>query len=457
MVARRVSLRTGTFVMSLLVLTALGLAGCGGSSPGGGRTASASLSPARAPARSVAHRAKRHAGAVRSPAAVTLGRALTSALHRAGPGATATGAVYDLSTHDWLFRYRASVGTEPASVEKLYTTTAVLRLLGPGATLQTQVFGDGHLDADGVWHGNLYLKGGGDPTFGNAAFNDSYLHGDGSTAAALAGQVAHAGIHRITGHVIADESLFDTLRGGLLTDYKPDTPDFGGQLSALTYNHGSAVKLSQSPAVFADDQFVSSLNGLHVKARAAKKTSVTPVDAQLIGTVRSPPMSTMLRLMDVPSDDLIAEMLTKQLGVRYGGGEGSISAGADVISETIANDYGIHPRIEDGSGLSKGDRSSPDEIVTLLRDLWQTSTGRVLVASLPVVGKTGTVQTIALKTAAVGNCAAKTGTLSTATNLAGYCRARGGDMIAFAFFVQGPPNSVAIPLISDMVAAVARY
>ena len=43
----------------------------------------------------------------------------------------------------------------------------------------------------------------------------------------------------------------------------------------------------------------------------------------------------MLKLMDVPSDDFFAEMLTKQLGVRFGGG-GSISAGAQVISEEIA-------------------------------------------------------------------------------------------------------------------------
>jgi D-alanyl-D-alanine carboxypeptidase/D-alanyl-D-alanine-endopeptidase (penicillin-binding protein 4) len=168
-------------------------------------------------------------------------------------------------------------------------------------------------------------------------------------------------------------------------------------------------------------------------------------------------MSVLLRLMDVPSDDLFAELLTKQLGVRFGGGVGSIAAGADVISQTLSTDYGIHPLIQDGSGLSRGDRSDPFEVIKLLDELWHTPTGRVLVASLPVVGVEGTVQNIALKTAAVRNCAAKTGTLDTATNLAGYCRSREGDMLAFAFFVQGPFNYVAIPLIGDMVAAVARY
>ena len=382
---------------------------------------------------------------------------MTSALSRGGPGAIATAAVYDMTTHESLFRFKADVGTEPASVEKLYTTTAVLRLLGPGATLQTQVFGEGHIGPGGVWHGDLYLKGGGDPTFGNAGFNDVYLHGYGTTATALVAQLVKLGIHRVTGHVFADESLFDRLRGGLMTNYKPDTPDFGGQLGALTFNHGSAVKLSESPAVFAVDQFVAAMNQMQIRAHADKKTAVTPVESQLLATVSSPPVSILLRLMDVPSDDLFAEMLTKQLGVRYGGGEGSISAGASVIADTLATDYGIHPRIQDGSGLSRGDRSSPDQVVKLLVELWRTPTGRVLLSSLPVVGKSGTVQGIAVKTAAVGHCAAKTGTLDYATNLAGYCRARGGDMLAFAFFVQGPPNSVAIPLIGDMVAAVARY
>ena len=442
----------------VFVLAAVGLESCG-QSGNAGRTASASISPAHGPTGvSTRARARRaNFPTTRSPQTLALGEAVLHAMHLAGPGAVTTGAVYDMTTNQWLFRYHARVGTEPASVEKLYTTAAVLRLLGPDATLQTQVFGIGSLGPGGVWHGDLYLKGGGDPTFGNAGFNTTYEDGYGSTATALVQQLVRAGIHRVTGMVIADESLFDTRRGGMLTDYKPDTPDFGGQLSALTFNHGTATSLKESPAVFAVDQFVATMKQMGIKARAAKKTAVTPIGAQQLATENSPKMSVMLRLMDVPSDDLYAELLTKQLGVRFGGGAGSIEAGASVISQTMATDYGIHPLIQDGSGLSRGDRSDPTDLVTLLRELWHTPTGRMLVASLPVVGVNGTVQYIAAKTAAVRNCAAKTGTLNTATNLAGYCRSRGGDMLAFAFFVQGPSNGVAIPLIGDMVAAVARY
>jgi D-alanyl-D-alanine carboxypeptidase/D-alanyl-D-alanine-endopeptidase (penicillin-binding protein 4) len=165
----------------------------------------------------------------------------------------------------------------------------------------------------------------------------------------------------------------------------------------------------------------------------------------------------MLRLMDVPSDDLFAELLTKQLGVRYGAGAGSIAAGAGVIAETLATDYDVHPRILDGSGLSRGNNSSPDQVLDLLRKLWRTPVGTVLYASLPVLGVSGTVRGIALKTAAVGRCSAKTGTLDGVSNLAGYCNSRGHHALAFVLFVDGPPNWVAIPLIGQMVAAIARY
>jgi D-alanyl-D-alanine carboxypeptidase/D-alanyl-D-alanine-endopeptidase (penicillin-binding protein 4) len=164
----------------------------------------------------------------------------------------------------------------------------------------------------------------------------------------------------------------------------------------------------------------------------------------------------MTRLMDVPSDDLFAELFTKQLGVLFGG-EGSISAGAQVISHTITASYGLHPRILDGSGLSRNDRSSPLEIVDLLRDVWRTAVGGELEASLPTVGVEGTVKTIGTGTAAQGRCIAKTGTLDYVSNLAGYCRAKGGHELAFAFLIDGPPNYIALALESKMVGVIARY
>jgi D-alanyl-D-alanine carboxypeptidase/D-alanyl-D-alanine-endopeptidase (penicillin-binding protein 4) len=128
-----------------------------------------------------------------------------------------------------------------------------------------------------------------------------------------------------------------------------------------------------------------------------------------------------------------------------------------VISDTITASYDLHPTILDGSGLSRNDRSSPLEVVDLLRDVWHTTVGNELAAALPVVGEQGTVQSIGVKTAAQGHCIAKTGTLNGVSNLAGYCHSRGGHTLAFALMIDGPPNYVGLALESQMIAAIARY
>ncbi len=372
-----------------------------------------------------------------------------------GAGGPVTGAlVYDLSTHQALFVRRAATGRPPASVEKLFTTVALLDKLGPNVSLHTSVLGTGHR-VRGVWRGNLYLRGGGDPTFGDSGFNQVFDHGYGTTANQLVVQLRRRGIHRVTGSVYADESLFDRRRGGLMTAYAPDVPDFGGQLSALTYDHGTTLK-HLSPALFADRELALTMRGSGIAARAATHERRTPRRARLLALVDSPPVSVLTRLMDVPSDDLFAELLTKQLGVLFGTG-GTISGGASVIASTIASTYGLHPTILDGSGLSRHDRSSPAQIVGLLRAVWHTPLGGQLAASLPTVGVQGTVQGIGVKTAAKGRCIAKTGTLDFVTNLAGYCRAQGHHALAFAIMLDGPLNSTASVLEGRMIGAIARY
>ncbi len=388
-----------------------------------------------------------------SPALNALTAALQHNLQLAGPQSGAV--VFDLSQKTELFARGGGVKRPPASVEKVYTSIVALQELGPDARFQTTVLGTGHLGPGGIWHGSLYLRGGGDPTFGDGTFNRVWELGYGPTAGQLAQQLKNHGIRQVTGLVFGDGSLFDARPGGPATGYAADVPDFGGQLGGLTYDHGSTSgKLS--PAEFAARQFTATLRSEGVQANAARFARITPPGAHQLASVNSPSLTVLLRLMDVPSDDLFAEMLTEQLGSRFGAA-GTISDGAQVIHRQIVAEYDLHPRIVDGSGLSRGDHSSPLEVVDLLRDVWRTPVGDVLWNSLPVVGVSGTVQTIATGTPAQGHCVAKTGTLDYVTNLAGYCHSRGGHMLAFALFVDGPSNYRALVLIGRMVAAVAKY
>ena len=378
--------------------------------------------------------------------------ALYKQLAKAGPGSGA--AVYDLTDGMSVFALRARVVRPPASVEKLYTSLAVLRDLGPSATLQTKVVGAGYLGAGGVWHGNLYLVGGGDPTLGDGNFNRVWEEGYGPTATQLAHQLQAAGIRSVSGHLIGDGSLFDHRRGPPSSDFAPDIGDLGGQLGGLTYDHGATTR-NLPPGAFAAHELALTLRARHVFVRASRAGGSPPAGARPLATVSSPPMSVLLRLMDVPSDDFLAEMLTKQLGLRYGGG-GTTADGAQVISDAISY-YGLDPRIVDGSGLSRSDGSSPDQVIELLRALNGSTTGAELYSSLPVVGVSGTVRTIAANTPARRACVAKTGTLNGVTNLAGWCHARDGKLLAFALFIDGPPNWTALPLVSAMVTSIARF
>ena len=423
------------------------LAGCGGSGHPA-RTRRAVKVASRVPVSTVATASV----PAPAPAVLAVQSALSRQLRAAGPQSGAV--VYDLTTDRQLFSLRGAVARPPASVEKLYTTVAVLKDLGPDAELRTTLLGSGHLAPGGVWDGDLYLRGGGDPTFGDGAFNRIWEEGFGPTAQELVAQLRARGIHRVTGHVIGDTSLFDALPGGPNTGYAPDIPDLGGELSALAYDHGS-TNGHLSPGAFTVRELVLTMRGARIAAHAARFTATTPTGAQVLASVSSPPVSELVKLMDVPSDDFFAEMLTKQLGVRFAGA-GSTAAGARAIRAAIAG-LEIYPTIVDGSGLSRRDASSPQQVVDLLRAQWGTPTGQILRASLPVVGVDGTTRTIAVHTAAQGHCSAKTGTLNYVTNLAGYCQSRGGDELAFALFVDGPGNAQAFAQTGRMVAAIARY
>jgi D-alanyl-D-alanine carboxypeptidase/D-alanyl-D-alanine-endopeptidase (penicillin-binding protein 4) len=353
---------------------------------------------------------------------------------------------------------RAAAGRPPASVEKLYTSAALLRSMGTGARLRTTVLGNGSLAGD-TWRGNLYLRGGGDPTFGAPVFNRRWLGTDAASVSDLVSQLQARGIRRVTGSLIGDGSMFDGARGGPTTRFAPNIADLGGQLSGLTFNHGAAGRVGWDPAGFASQQLALTLHAAHIATGPAGATGQTPRGAKRLATVSSPPMAALLRLMNVPSDDFFAEMLTKQLGARFAG-SGSTPAGMRVISHDLGA-FGIHPKVVDGSGLSRDDNSSPRDVVRLLRAVWRTPAGDALASSLPSVGVNGTVRRIAAKGPAKGQCVAKTGTLLGVTNLAGYCHSAGRQLLAFAVFLDGPSNYAGIQVlgrvVTDMVGVdVAR-
>jgi D-alanyl-D-alanine carboxypeptidase/D-alanyl-D-alanine-endopeptidase (penicillin-binding protein 4) len=382
--------------------------------------------------------------------------------HQLALAGRADGAyVYDITAKAPLFSERAETLRPPASVEKLYTATTALARMGPSAHLSTTVYGTGRLAPGGVWEGNLYLRGGGDPTFGSSAFIRSHYGGVGASVATLATQLVHTdGIHRITGSVLGDESFLDSLRGEPSSDYAPD-PFLEGTLSGLAFNRGATGSeknppTPHAPAAYAAHELWATLKNDGVPIAGHSGAATTPAGATQLAQVASPTLAQLLGLMLPPSDNFFAETLVKDLGALYGGA-GSTAAGASVVRQTIATLLGIHPQVLDGSGLSEADKTSPYQVTDLLVELASTSIGSVLRGDLAVAGETGTLSERMRDTGAAGRCEGKTGTLTGVSNLAGYCDAADGHTLAFAIFTDGIPTETAHTFQDHMAITIADY
>ncbi len=379
---------------------------------------------------------------------------LSHELRIAGPSSGAY--VLDLTTGSPLFSQRASNARPPASVEKLYTAATALELMGPEAALSTTVLASGHPGPDGRWEGNLYLRGGGDPTFGSASFVASHYGGEGTTVSKLAGLVKTAGIRSVSGEVDGDESYLDSLRGEPASGYALDS-DLEGDLSALAFNRGATGSQggTHAPAAYAALQLRGALRADGITVHGGGAASAPP-GATVVATLPSPTLATLLGLTLAPSDNFFAETLFKDLGARYGGA-GTTAAGAAVVKSTIAKDFGLHPYLLDGSGLSHSDHTTPKQVVTLLATLAHSPLGTTLRNSLAIAGHTGTLSERMRHTPASGRCQAKTGTLIGVSNLAGYCQAQNGDVLAFAFFTDGIETGTAHTIQDNMTITLARY
>ncbi|HXB15686.1 MAG TPA: D-alanyl-D-alanine carboxypeptidase/D-alanyl-D-alanine-endopeptidase [Solirubrobacteraceae bacterium] len=395
--------------------------------------------------------------AAAAAAGAGLGALQADLAHQMALAGPADGAyVYDITAKKPLFSERASVTRPPASVEKLYTSAAVLDRMGPEARLTTSVYGAGQLLPGGTWEGSLYLRGGGDPTFGSRDFILSHYGGLGASINALTVQlVRQAGIHHITGSVYGDEGFFDTRRGEPSSGYGFD-PFLEGVLSGLAFNRGEMLGHgAHAPAAFAAHALWGALKADGVSIRGASGTASTPAGAIPLTSVPSPTVAQLLGLMLPPSDNFFAETLVKDLGALYGGG-GTTARGAAVVTSAISSTMGFTPSVVDGSGLSRADHTSPLQVVTLLSRLAGTPAGQVLREHLAVAGRSGTLEKRMRGTAAQSHCQGKTGTLTGASNLVGYCQAAGGQEIAFAIFNDGISTEAAHVFQDHIAISIAR-
>ena len=251
----------------------------------------------------------------------SLQSALEHALRVPHVSLASTGAVVvDLTTGETVYSRNASLSLLPASNEKLAVTYAALTALGPGFRIETDALGDGQ-QVGTTWQGDLVLKGYGDPTLSSADLAD------------LARQVRAAGITRITGRVLGDESWFDSRRtapGWKSSFYIYESPP----LSALIVDRGRFGRFtSHDPALAAAQLFRSALARAGVRVVGAAAHGVADVNAESLGSVDSATVAAIVRWMDKVSDNFVAEMLVKELGAKVGNSVSSKTTGLVVGEE----------------------------------------------------------------------------------------------------------------------------
>jgi D-alanyl-D-alanine carboxypeptidase/D-alanyl-D-alanine-endopeptidase (penicillin-binding protein 4) len=367
----------------------------------------------------------------------------------------ASGAyVFDLDAHggEALYGNDADERRVPASNEKLFTTAAFLTALGPDAHLQTRAYAVGKLTGHdrSTLDGDLVVVGDGDPAFGTQRF--ARAHDQPVTRVSdLARKVAGAGVERITGRVLADDTIFDRERRA--------GPDLS-PLSGLSFNDGfdDQGDYAHEPELLAARAMKNALRKQGVKVAGRVGHADLPdrtLQRKPLAASASPRVAALIEETNVPSNNFFAEMLLKRLAAQDGSRGTRIAGAADV--ERFAHSVGTDVQAVDGSGLSRRNGVSPKEVVKLLVAMaGDPENGTAFRNSLPIAGREGTVADRMRGTAAEGKCATKTGTLNGVSALSGYCDAR-GHTIAFSVLNNSVDVNAAHVAQDRIAAAIARY
>lgn len=358
------------------------------------------------------------------------------------------------SGHRVVYEASAEASHAPASVTKLFTATAALEVLGADYRLRTSVRA-GARPLEGVISGDLWLVGGGDPVLGTdrwaaqlPARPPLYTSLD-----QLADRLVRAGVRRVAGRVVGDESRYDTDRYVDTWPRRLIADGEAGPLSALTVNDGFRVwghpgVAFEDPPADAASVFAELLSARGVVVEGGSAAGAAARSSVEIAAVESATVGELTHAMLRDSDNGTAELLVKELGVRQLG-EGSTAAGVRAVA-TVMGRIGVPLNgvaVADGSGLSDAARATCRSVLAVL-----TARSADLAPRLALAGVDGTLAHRLVGTPAAGRVRAKTGSLEGVSAIAGYAENAGGTTLAFVYIVTGLPPGSSARLLQDALA-----
>lgn len=394
-----------------------------------------------------------------------------------------------------LLRQQAAVPVNPASVMKLVTTFAALDLLGPDFTWKTPVIFDGPIDARGVLHGNLVIRGAGDPTM---VMERLWL---------LLERVRAQGVRSIDGDILIDRSAFalpphdpaafdgEATRpynvgpdaflvnfGSISLQFMPDEAAGVARIAAEPPLAGVVFPASVplAPAGTAcgdwrmqlrarlDDPARLTLAGTFPAACGEKSWPVAYADpasyaaravealwraggggltgrvrdgaarpgAPLAFTFESPPLAEVIRHINKFSNNVMAQQVFLTLSAQEGQAA-SFEASRAVLARWWRERFGEAglPVTDNGAGLSREGRVTADGLARMLQAAWRSALMPDLVASLPLAGIDGTLKR---SHAPAGSAHLKTGSLRDVSAVAGFVDGAGGHRWVLVAIVNQP-------------------
>jgi D-alanyl-D-alanine carboxypeptidase/D-alanyl-D-alanine-endopeptidase (penicillin-binding protein 4) len=115
--------------------------------------------------------------------------------------------VLDAKTGETVFAANPNMGLATASTLKTVTSITAFNILGKDFQYQTQFGYSGTITADGTLNGDLIIKGAGDPTLGSWRYAG---HKENEVLSQMVAALQKAGIKKVNGRVIGDDSIFGT-------------------------------------------------------------------------------------------------------------------------------------------------------------------------------------------------------------------------------------------------------
>lgn len=378
----------------------------------------------------------------------------------------------------------------PASVRKLFSAATIANCRGFDHRYRTELWLEGTID-NGVLHGNLVIRGAGDPSMGSR-----YVRRTTDIFEPWVAAVKAAGITVVNGGVVSDASMFDGVFYPGSWKHDNIGQSYAPPIDALAFNengvgvfmtaHGcsrywvatdpwfvpvltdtnctdrrlmmtvaeenvlmvegnpgkskygelfTTLRSVTEPSLYAAQALHSVLEESGIRALAEPRvTKNAPSVVRQLAVIESPPLSTLLGTMLETSSNLFAEMMYKSVSNELPASwSGAHSVERDFLENVVGID-GQHFSFDDGSGLAVENYVTARATVDLLQWMTEPSRRGAWEELLAAPEDPGTLRR-RLRSFR-GRLWGKTGTLDGARALAGYLVRQDGELRYFSIFVN---------------------